>query len=107
MHANFKRLMVAAFLMLVLGYGTAFGQQGEALYISKGCVACHGDRGQRPIGGLYPVLAGQNKAYLTAQLLAFKRLERAGGNATVMYSFAVPLNEQEIEALASYLSQTR
>ena len=93
--------------MLVLGLGTAFGQQGEALFVAKGCMACHGDKGLKPIGGLYPVLAGQNKAYLAAQLWAFKRLERLGANASVMYSFAVPLNEQEIEALSSYLAQSQ
>ena len=40
---------------------------GEKLYKTKTCMACHGIKGARPIQ-TYPALAGQNEKYLLTQM---------------------------------------
>ena len=65
------------------------------------CVACHTPTlvGQQHI----PRLAGQNRAYLLAQLKAFKASTRADLDGT-MTSAAQGLSPDNIELLADYLS---
>ena len=68
------------------------------------CVSCHGAalKGQQHI----PRLAGQQAAYLAAQLRGFKAGTRfdMDGNMT---SAAQPLTESDIELLAEYLAALR
>ncbi|NMD09185.1 MAG: c-type cytochrome, partial [Phyllobacteriaceae bacterium] len=48
---------------------------GEKLYKTKTCVACHGPRGQRPIQ-TYPAIAGQTERYLLTQMNDIKSGKR-------------------------------
>ncbi|MFT5887858.1 MAG: cytochrome c [Zhongshania sp.] len=66
------------------------------------CRACHGASGAAPIMNSYPKLNGQNKAYLTQSLKAYKAGQRSGGMAAVMVSQATMLSDQEIDQLAEY-----
>ncbi|MDX1487126.1 MAG: c-type cytochrome [Acidiferrobacterales bacterium] len=84
-------------------------QQGERLYrggIAKrqvaACMGCHGPSGQG-IPPRFPRLSGQHAAYTTQQLLAFKAGHRPSA-ADIMTTIAFRLSEQEINALAEYLS---
>lgn len=45
----------------------ASADDGKALFAAKGCVACHGEAGAKPIPGS-PNLAGQNAVYLLRQM---------------------------------------
>lgn len=48
---------------------------GEKLYKTKTCVACHGPKGARPIQ-TYPAIAGQNEKYLVTQMQDIKSGKR-------------------------------
>lgn len=62
------------------------------------CAGCHGANGISAIP-TYPNLAGQNEAYLVAQMTAFKDGSRK--NAT-MNAMAAPLSDADIANLAAY-----
>ena len=65
------------------------------------CISCHGIRGLT-VNGEWPNLAGQKKAYLQKQLLAFRDDSRYGPSMQVI---AKELSEEQIEAVAEYYSQ--
>lgn len=68
------------------------------------CSTCHGPEG-RSAYPLYPNLAGQQPAYLEAQLRSFRSKTRADEEAhTYMWSVASTLNDNIILALAEFYS---
>ncbi len=77
---------------------------GESLYSERLCITCHGPEGKTPIGPNYPKLAGQNKDYLVQQLKDIKTSVRNAGISSVMRSFVQNVSDEDIEAIASYLS---
>lgn len=78
---------------------------GEKLYTEKKCDVCHGDRGNHPAGQDYPVLKGQSYAYLSNQIRDIVQGRRNNGLTVIMKTQIGDLNEQEIQALARYLSK--
>ncbi len=69
------------------------------------CSSCHGfgGRSQNPD---FPNLAGQQKAYLIAQLKAFRDHKRADPHGrTYMWGMAAKLSDPMIEGVATYFSQ--
>lgn len=66
------------------------------------CMSCHGPSGHG-IPRRFPRISGQHKGYLESQLLAFKKGERKGYNG-MMWEVAFGLSEQQIKALATYMS---
>ena len=84
--------------------GTANAQDGAALYTSKGCPACHGPEGGKPLGPGYPKTRGQDQTYIINQIKAFKSGERKGGQSALMIPMAQTLNDKEAAAIAKYLS---
>ena len=74
---------------------------GESAFLSKGCVGCHGPAGDSQAPEMFPKLAGLEKAYISAQLAAFRSGERAG---PTMNPMASTLTDEDIENLAEYLS---
>lgn len=69
------------------------------------CAACHGPTGAGNPASGYPRLGGQHAAYTAAQLRAYQTGQRAGSTqAQMMAAIAKNLSEEEIDALASYLS---
>ncbi len=81
-------------------------EQGRAIYKKKNCRACHGKAGNKPLKG-YPYLAGQKRTYLEAQILDIKTKARTNGKVKAMFAFVKKLNDDEIKALAAYLSQEK
>jgi cytochrome c len=77
---------------------------GGKLYAEKTCIACHGPDAKTPILPEYPKLAGQNEAYALRQMQDIKSGARDNGNTPAMRGVMHLVNEQEMEALASYLS---
>jgi cytochrome c553 len=82
-------------------------ERGRALYEQgnpavPACVGCHLPNG---VGApSYPRLAGQRQAYVVQQLMSFKQGTRTNDRARVMRSIAGNLSEEEMQAIAAYLS---
>lgn len=71
------------------------------------CADCHGRHGEGRAGEdgtLYPLIGGQRKVYLRAQLTAWKLGERKNSSDDVMNRIAASLSDDEFEALVDYLS---
>jgi cytochrome c553 len=78
---------------------------GDAARGLPACAACHGPTGAGNAAGDFPRLGGQNTGYAAAQLKSFKAGERgADAKGQMMAAIAAKLSDQEIQALASYLS---
>ncbi len=71
------------------------------------CVNCHGisGKGLTPQTKMFPVIGGQHKEYLYAQLLSFKNDNRVNSPNAIMNKVAQALDDEELEALADYLSE--
>lgn len=71
--------------------------------LAASCAACHGSNGNAVQSNISnnSVLAGMNKSYFIAQLMAFKNSERP---ATVMHRHAKGLQVEEINQLADFFS---
>ncbi len=65
------------------------------------CTACHGPNGNSA-NPEWPVLAGQNVAYITEQLKLFRAGHR---NNAIMYPLAVALSDEDIDDLSAYFSR--
>lgn len=71
-----------------------------------GCVNCHGQngKGKSPDVAVFPVIGGQHKDYILKQLKDFKEGRRNNDPAGMMTDIAKKLSDQEMEAVANYLS---
>ncbi|CUW39211.1 putative Cytochrome C4 [Magnetospirillum sp. XM-1] len=79
---------------------------GKTLFLTKTCVACHGKEGKKPLPG-YPMIAGQDKAYILAQTKDIKSGTRANGKANAMQPVMHLVNDDEIAQIADYLSTVK
>lgn len=87
-------------------------ERGEALYrggnMASGvpsCAGCHSPRGDGNEPAGYPMIGGQSAEYVAKQLKAYRSGERdSGNNASIMIDVASKLTDDEIEALANYVS---
>jgi len=68
------------------------------------CMACHGPTGAGNPAAGYPALNGQHSAYTTLQLKAFRHGDRDNDPAGMMRTEAAGLSDDEIKAVASYIS---
>ncbi len=83
---------------------SAITLDGETLYRTYGCSACHGNAGAAPLPE-HPVLAGQDEAYLIAQMRDFKTGARANGLSASMRGYLKEVPDEELVAIAKYLSK--
>lgn len=95
--------LLAAGLVVMMS-STAFAADGKALYTAKGCMACHGADAKTPIMPLYPKIAGQSKEYVAQQMKDIKSGARNNGQTAAMKGIMASVSEDEITALAEYLS---
>ena len=79
---------------------------GKTLFLTKTCVACHGKEGKKPLPG-YPVIGGQDRAYILAQTHDIKSGARANGKAAAMQPVMHLVSDDEISASAEYLSTVK
>lgn len=86
-------------LALAAACGSALAQDAPAA--AQTCVACHGERGAKPIAPEYPVLAGQHASYLEHALTEYKTGKRKN---PVMAAQATQLDDKAIEELSRYFS---
>jgi len=69
------------------------------------CAACHGPTGAGIALAKYPALGGQHADYIAAQLHKFRKGERTNdGDTRIMRAIAAKLSDDEIKAVASYIS---
>jgi len=70
------------------------------------CANCHGERGQGATvrGVNYPALAAQHRTYLRIQLINWRLGERRNSPDGAMNRIAQALSDDDINALAEYLS---
>ena len=87
-----------------------FAEQGEKIYrggnIKSGlpaCSGCHSPNGSG-IPPHYPRLAGQHAEYTVAQLRYFRTGQRANDTNNVMREIVARMSEQEIKAVAEFIS---
>jgi cytochrome subunit of sulfide dehydrogenase len=76
----------------------------EALYtqsLAATCANCHGTNGKAVDGSSVTSIAGLDKAYISAQMKAFKTGTRP---ATVMHQISKGYSDAQIETLAAYFA---
>lgn len=80
--------------------------KGDAKRGIPPCMSCHGTngKGQAPGVSTYPVIGGQHKAYLAAQLTNWRSGERSNSPDGVMNKVAKSLTDAEIKSLTEYIS---
>lgn len=85
----------------------AMAADGAKLFAEKTCTACHGKDGKKTLMPDYPKIAGQNKAYIEKQMKDIKSGARANGNSAAMKGVMVIVTDEEIAALAEFVSQMK
>lgn len=100
-------LLGTALSMSALASTATKAADGAALYTAKMCQTCHGAEGKAPIMGAYPKLNGQNKDYLVNQMKDIKSGARANGMSMAMKAMVANVSDEEIVAIAEYLSQVK
>ena len=86
--------------------GKAIYESGIAARGIGSCSQCHGPNGKGSAQGmaLFPVIGGQNKAYILKQLNDFKTEKRNTDPSGVMAEMGKQLNKEEPDAVAEYLA---
>ncbi|MBM88400.1 MAG: cytochrome c4 [Gammaproteobacteria bacterium] len=86
-------------------------EMGETLYRAgikelsvAACSACHSPTGNGNAPAGFPSLSGQHPEYTLLQLKAFRSGERQNDQSSMMRTVVERLTDQELEALASYVS---
>lgn len=77
---------------------------GAKLYVTKTCVACHGKDAKTPLLPIYPRLAGQSADYAFNQMKDIASGARNNGQTAAMKGVMHLVNEQEMRAIANWLS---
>lgn len=71
------------------------------------CAACHGPAGEGNGPANYPRVAGQSAQYLADQLRNFREGKRKNSPNGMMTDISHRMNDQEIEAVSSYIEGLR
>ena len=111
-YASQKSMQASRFMMpapddkKAIAKGKELFEQGNPETGLYGCVNCHGQKGKGkdPNNHVFPIIGGQHKEYLAKQLRDFRAASRTNDPANMMMDIAKKLSEDEIEAVASYLS---
>jgi cytochrome c553 len=89
----------------------ALAEQGERIYrggiADKGvaaCMACHGPAGNGIPSAGYPRIGGQHAEYVATQLQRYRAGERTTDPNRMMRDLAQRMSDEEIRAVASYVS---
>lgn len=106
-----RPLLIACGLVFALSLPVARAQsraastaeRAAAVDLAQGkCFLCHGEGG-KSLSPLFPRLAGQQSAYVVAQLKAFKNQTRSDPDAVAyMYGMASLLSDRMMKALGDY-----
>jgi len=103
-----RSTLIAVLAGLAFGSSNALAAlDGAKLYQEKTCVACHGKDAKKPLTPNYPKLAGQNAAYAEQQMKDIKSGARNNGQTAAMKGVMHLVSDEEIKALAEYLSKLK
>ncbi len=103
MHRRLLRGLLATALLLAAAAGAPAQNLERGKEINAVCAGCHGEYGQGGKRGEYPRLAGQRKAHLVDQLLAFRKRTRI--NLPMFpYTQERELSNADIEDVSAYLA---
>lgn len=80
---------------------------GAKLFAEKTCNACHGAKGDKPLMPNYPKVAGQNAAYIEAQMKDIKSGARNNGQTAAMKGVMHLVDDAEIKAISEYLAKLK
>ena len=80
---------------------------GATLFQEKTCWSCHGKDAKKTLTPAFPRLAGQNAAYAEQQMKDIKSGARNNGQTAAMKGIMELVNDEEIKALADYLSKLK
>ena len=83
--------------------GEDLALRGKPEYGVPGCFACHGQNGVG-VGAVFPPLAGQPPAYLTAQINRWQNGARDNDENGLMRSIAEWMTDGDKQAVAAYLA---
>ena len=100
----FKCVLLLTAVLLTAVATNVYAADGKSINDSEGCGGCHGPNAKSPIMPSYPKLAGQNKEYAEQQMKDFKSGARTNGQGATMTALLASVNDEEISALADYLS---
>jgi cytochrome c len=98
-----KLLLLTVPLLIPLA-AAAETLDGAALFKAKTCIACHGKDAKTPIMPIYPKLAGQNADYAFNQMKDIKSGARSNGMTAAMRGVMPLVSEEEMRAIADWLS---
>ncbi len=101
------KMIVRGACALLLSLGAVSGPaaaDGATLYKTKTCVACHGAAGGKPILPIYPKVGCQNEQYIVNQVKDIKSGTRANGQSAAMKGVMHLVSDEEISAIANWLS---
>ena len=104
---SLPKLALAAVVSLAATAAPAQAPDGKKLYLEKTCVACHGKDAKKPLQPDYPKLAGQNAAYAERQMKDIKSGARNNGQTAAMKGVMGLVNDDEMKAIADYLSKLK
>lgn len=68
------------------------------------CTACHAPQGEGNESASFPAISGQNPVYIVDQLKAFRQGTRSNDSQHIMQDIAKKLTDEDIDAVASYMS---
>lgn len=99
---------IGVLLLLPLDAGAQGGPAaaGTLPASAEQCLSCHGPFG-RPDNPDYPIIGGQNAAYLAAALRAYRAGQRTSELAATMAGFAQELDDPTIDELAAFFAGLR
>jgi cytochrome c len=103
-HSVIKAAVATTALLLALSPAAVLSADGEKLYQTKTCVACHGKDGKTPLQPVYPKIAGQNQAYTLQQLKDIKSGARNNGQTGAMKGVMGLVSDDEMQALSEYIA---
>ncbi len=76
------------------------------MYASKGCGACHGPDGSKPIMPIYPKLVGLPVNYAVNQIKDIKSGARSNGQSVAMKGIVSGVSEEEMVKISEWLAGT-
>ena len=76
---------------------------GESIY-TQSCAQCHGRSGAG--SGSFPSVVGQEEDYIAKRLMQYREGEMVGPNSGLMRAPTRNLSDEDIAALAAFISST-
>lgn len=78
---------------------------GAKAYKKLGCKSCHGKDGTKASNKAYPIIAALDRDYLIRQMTEMREKVRTTGKAKLMFGVIKRASDDDIAAIATWLSQ--